>query len=84
MTDVLAARRGRGEGGALGELSEQEFEVLLLLGQRLTTGEIGRRLRLSGKSVEAHCRHAREKLRLKSGPALIQYAVRWAGTQELA
>jgi DNA-binding CsgD family transcriptional regulator len=49
----------------------------------MTTREIGQQLRLSTKTVETHRLHVREKLGLKSGPALIQYAVRWAGTQEL-
>jgi len=57
--------------------------VFRLPGQGLTTREIGQRLHLSTKNVETHRLHIREKLGLKTGPALIKYAVRWAGTQEL-
>jgi len=54
-----------------------------LLGQGLTTREIGQRLHLGAKTVETHRLHVRQKLGLESGPALIKYAVHWAGTQEL-
>ena len=73
-------KRGRGDS-TLEKLTDREFEVFQLLGQGLTTREIGRRLKMSGKTVETHRLHIREKLCLKSGPALIQHAVRWVGTQ---
>jgi hypothetical protein len=44
---------------------------------------LGRRLRLSTKTVETHRLHVREKLQLESGPVLIQYAVRWPRAQRL-
>jgi DNA-binding NarL/FixJ family response regulator len=49
----------------------------------MTMRDIGERLCLSTKSVETHRLHVREKLRLKTRPVLIKYAVRWAGTREL-
>jgi hypothetical protein len=54
-----------------------------LIDQGLTERDAGERLRPSAKSVEPHRVHVREKLRLNTGPALIKYAVRWAGTREL-
>jgi DNA-binding NarL/FixJ family response regulator len=83
LVEVFCGRRRPGDSGPLSGLSDREFEVFRLLGQGLTTGEVGQRLRLSVKTVESHRLHIRQKLGLKSGPALIQYAVRWAGTQEL-
>jgi len=83
VMDVFSGRSRREGDPATGKLTDREFEVFGLIGQGLTTGEIGRRLRLSPKTVETHRLHIREKLRINSGPALIQYAVRWAGTQEL-
>jgi DNA-binding NarL/FixJ family response regulator len=74
---------GRRYSSVLGKLTDREFEVFNLLGQGLTTREIGRQLRLSGKTVETHRLHIREKLQIASGPALIQHAVRWAGAQQL-
>jgi DNA-binding NarL/FixJ family response regulator len=83
VTEIFSGRRRRGDNTALGKLTDREFEVFRLLGQGLTGAEIGERLRLSTKTVETHRLHLREKLGLKTGPALIKYAVRWAGAQEL-
>lgn len=69
--------------GVLNVLSDREFEVFQLIGEGLTTSEIGSRLHISGKTVETHRLHIRDKLGLKSPPELTKYAVRWAGTQEM-
>ena len=69
--------------GILNILSDREFEVFQLIGEGLTTHEIGSRLHISGKTVETHRLHIRDKLGLRSPPELTKYAVRWAGTQEL-
>lgn len=81
--EMLSGRRRRADDTTLGKLTDREFEVFRSIGQGLTTRQIGERLRLSPKTVETHRLHVREKLGLKTGPALIQYAIRWAGTQEL-
>ena len=73
----------RGDDTVLGLLTDREFEVFQAIGQGLTTGEIGRRLSMSGKTVETHRLHIRGKLGCKTSPELIKYAVRWAGTQGL-
>jgi DNA-binding NarL/FixJ family response regulator len=73
-------RRGRYE---LSSLTDREFEVFSLIGQGLTTSEIGRQLHMSGKTVETHRLHIRQRLGLNTGPELMKYAVRWAGAQEL-
>jgi DNA-binding NarL/FixJ family response regulator len=73
----------RRPAGVLSVLSDREFEVFQLVGEGLTTHEIGSRLHISGKTVETHRLHIREKLKLKTPPELTKYAVRWAGTQEL-
>ena len=83
VLDVFSARRQRTGGSLLDELTDREFEVFHLIGQGLTTHEIGERLRLSTKTVETHRIHVRQKLQIKSGPGLIKYAVRWAGTHDL-
>lgn len=69
--------------GVLSVLSDREFEVFQLIGEGLTTSEIGSRLHISGKTVETHRLHIRDKLGLKTPPELTKYAVRWAGTQEM-
>jgi DNA-binding NarL/FixJ family response regulator len=83
VLEIFSGRRRRTDDTTIGKLTDREFEVFRLLGQGMTTREIGQQLRLSTKTVETHRLHVREKLGLKSGPALIKYAVRWAGTQEL-
>ena len=83
VLEIFSGRRRREDDTTIGKLTDREFEVFRLLGQGLTTREIGQQLRLGTKTVETHRLHVREKLGLKSGPALIKYAVRWAGTQEL-
>jgi DNA-binding NarL/FixJ family response regulator len=83
VLEIFSGRRRRTDDTTIGKLTDREFEVFRLLGQGMTTHEIGQQLRLGTKTVETHRLHVREKLGLKSGPALIQYAVRWAGTQEL-
>lgn len=69
--------------GMLASLSDREFEVFQLVGEGLTTQEIGSRLKISGKTVETHRLHIREKLALTTPQQLTKYAVRWAGAQEL-
>jgi DNA-binding NarL/FixJ family response regulator len=60
----------------LDELSDRELEVLRLLGQAFSTRQIANELHLSVKTIESHRAHLKEKLHLKSGVDLIQYALR--------
>jgi DNA-binding NarL/FixJ family response regulator len=69
----------RRPAGVLSVLSDREFEVFQLVGDGLPTREIGLRLHISGKTVEAHRLRIREKLDLKNASELTKYAVRWAG-----
>jgi DNA-binding NarL/FixJ family response regulator len=82
LLDSLSGSRRR-PLGVLNMLSDREFEVFQLIGEGLTTNEIGSRLHISGKTVETHRLHIRDKLGLRTPPELTKYAVRWAGTQEL-
>jgi DNA-binding NarL/FixJ family response regulator len=83
ILDSWSGHRRQPGRGHLSALTDREFEVFQFLGQGLTTAEIGRQLHMSGKTVETHRLHIREKLGLKTGPELIKLAVRWAGAQEL-
>ena len=82
-TEVFSGRRRHAADSATSSMTDREFEVFRLMGQGLTTREISQRLHLGSKTVETHRLHIREKLGLKTGPAVIQYAVRWVGSQEL-
>jgi len=77
--------RGRSDLGEAtpGALSDREFEVFQLIGQGLSSQQIGQRLNLSVKTVGTHRQHIMQKLKLHTGPELIRQAVRWAAAQQL-
>jgi DNA-binding NarL/FixJ family response regulator len=83
VLEVFSGQRERGETTTLDKLSDREFEVFRLLGQGLTTREIGQRLRLGTKTVDTHRLHLRQKLGFKTSAALIKHAIQWAGTQQM-
>ncbi|MCU0770139.1 MAG: response regulator transcription factor [Verrucomicrobia bacterium] len=72
------AGRARGRHSPLAVLTDREFEVFQLLGLGKTNREIARQLNLSPKTVEVHRVNLRNKLKLKSTPELIRYAVHYA------
>jgi DNA-binding NarL/FixJ family response regulator len=79
--DALGRRRTKGVEPSISDLTDREFQVFQCLGQGFTSRQIGEQLHMSVKTVETHRRHLREKLKLTTGPALIQFAVRWMGAQ---
>ena len=83
VLEVFSGQRDRGETTTLDKLSDREFEVFRLLGQGLTTREIGQRLRLGTKTVDTHRLHLRQKMGFKTSAALIKHAIQWAGTQQM-
>jgi DNA-binding NarL/FixJ family response regulator len=74
LLDTLTRRHPDLREGTPGALSDREFEVFQLIGQRLN---------LSVKTVGTHRQHIMQKLKLRTGPELIRYAVRWAAAQQL-
>jgi DNA-binding NarL/FixJ family response regulator len=62
-------------------LTDREFQVLDLIGRGHPTREIARLLHLSGKTVQTHREHLKEKLNLKDAIALVKYAVQWVDSQ---
>ncbi len=77
-------RHGAGVGAATpAGLSDREFEVFQLIGEGLSTRQIGQRLSLSMKTVETHRQAIKRKLKLRTAPELIQQAVRWAAAEHL-
>jgi DNA-binding CsgD family transcriptional regulator len=57
------------------ELSPRQAEILRLLADALTNAEIGERLRVSPRTVEAHLRTLYRKLGVRSRTAPARYAV---------
>jgi DNA-binding NarL/FixJ family response regulator len=80
---ALTGRVPRRKEAKLSALTNREFAVFELVGQGLSTGEIARRLHISGKTVETHRIHIKQKLRLKSAVEFTSYAVRWAASNQM-
>jgi DNA-binding NarL/FixJ family response regulator len=64
------------EGSAFERLGARELEVLQLLAEGLTSGQIAERLRVATTTVETHRRNLMRKLGLHSVAELTKYAVR--------
>jgi len=62
----------------MGHLTDRELEVLELMGQGRTTGEIAKQLHISTSTVETHRVHLKEKLHVKNVSELMRVAVEWA------
>jgi DNA-binding NarL/FixJ family response regulator len=82
MGERLLAKAVRGRNANADEdpvagLTERELEVFRMLGAGVSTREIAEKLNLSMKTVDAHRRHMREKLNLRTTNELIRYATQW-------
>jgi DNA-binding NarL/FixJ family response regulator len=64
----------------LDQLTDLELNVLELLGRGQNNDEIADKLGAKGAEIEKHCGVMQKKLKLKTGNALIHYAVRWIET----
>jgi DNA-binding CsgD family transcriptional regulator len=56
-------------------LSKRELQILLMIGQGMSTRETADSLRLSIKTVESHRQRIKRKLNLSTGAQLVRYAV---------
>ena len=77
VQELLRQRPAR-RGGAYGELSEREREVLQLIAEGHSTKEIAAQVQRSEKTVAAHRVHILAKLHLQGVADLTRYAVREA------
>jgi DNA-binding NarL/FixJ family response regulator len=59
------------------DLSDRELEAFELMGQGLTTEQIGEKMRISPKTVETYRARIKEKLRVGTFTELIQRAAQW-------
>lgn len=76
MTHVARGRKPDGDD-PVDALTERELGIFRLIGEGISTREIASTLDLSMKTVDAHRRHMREKLNLRSTSELIRYATQW-------
>jgi DNA-binding NarL/FixJ family response regulator len=77
LTQVVRGRALAADEDPVAALTERELEVFRLIGAGISTREISQRLGLSMKTVDAHRRHMREKLNLRTTSELIRYAMQW-------
>ena len=61
----------------LEQLSDRELETLQLLGRGFETRQVAEMMKVSMKTVQAHCAHIKEKLKLANAAELLREAVRW-------
>ncbi len=59
------------------QLSDRELEVFQLLGKGYETRQVAEMMKVSMKTVQAHCAHIKEKLKLTNAAELLREAVRW-------
>jgi predicted ATPase/DNA-binding CsgD family transcriptional regulator len=64
------------DAAALGQLSNQEYLVAALVTDGLTNKQIGRRLHVSARTVATHLERIRDKLGIRSRPALAAWFAR--------
>lgn len=78
---VLAGQKSKiakpDRASSLDTLSDNQLEILELLGQGSTYDEIAKLVGLNTLAVASECEAMRKALRLKSENALIRYAVCW-------
>jgi len=78
------SRKAGAQRSVVDTLTDREFEVFRLVGNGLGTRQISDALNLSTKTVETHYAHIKDKLGIKGGRELVQYAIEWALTEDQA
>jgi len=63
-------------------LSDREFEIFRLIAEGLKASQIAKNLHLSVKTVETYRGRLKEKLNLDSATELLQYAIKWAKSED--
>ena len=64
-------------GSLVEQLSDRELEVFQLLGKGCETRQVAERMKVSMKTVQAHCANIKGKLKLTNAAELLREAVRW-------
>jgi DNA-binding NarL/FixJ family response regulator len=81
LTAIFAERfvdgRLPASGSLVEQLSDRELEAFQLLGKGYETRQVAEMMNVSMKTVQAHCAHIKEKLKLTNAAELLREAVRW-------
>ena len=78
---VKGETNSEGKDSVVHLLSNRELEVLQFIGRGRGTREIAAEMHVSVKTVETYRAHIKEKLKLKTAPELMRFAVDWVGHQ---
>jgi two-component system NarL family response regulator len=76
VTGALSPESDKAEPGHLARLGEREREVLQLVAEGMTSGEIASKLFISPSTVDTHRRNIMRKLELHGIADLTRFAVR--------
>jgi DNA-binding NarL/FixJ family response regulator len=76
LHDMTDAANGTPMPRSDGGLSRRELEVTDLVADGLSNAEIAERLYISKRTVESHLEHVKYKLRVRSRPQIIAWALR--------
>jgi len=68
----------------MGQLTDREAEVLLLIGRGNSTVSIAKNLGLSVKTVETHQAHIKEKLGFSTGKEMVQFALNLVSYRDMS
>lgn len=82
IVEIFSGHQSASENSPVAQLSDREFDVFQLIGEGLSTQEIGDRLHISAKTVEVHRVNIKTKLELGTAAELIAYAARWSASQK--
>ena len=81
---TLSDETGAGVVDPLERLSNRELQVLNLIGQGFSSREAAASLNVSVKTIESHRQSLKRKLKLATNAQLLQYSVKWAGSDVAA
>ena len=77
LLNILVNDANNDENLDIKKLSDREFQIFQLIARGYKTGDIGKEINISVKTVEAHKLRIRHKLDLKNSSELIKYAIDW-------
>ena len=82
IVEIFSGQSAGGTQSPVAQLSDREFEIFQLIGEGLSSSEIGDRLHISAKTVEAHRVNIKTKLKVGTAAELISYAARWSASKQ--
>lgn len=77
LLQKVAGGKSNTSDSVIDVLTDRELEVFQMLGQGLVVRDIGERLFISVKTVEAHREHIRQKLKFKTSNELLRFAIQY-------